>query len=142
MYGGALPSPADVVAASDEDLRKVGLSRSKVSYIRGISELVEAGGLDLDSLEAMPDEDVIARLTAVRGIGRWTAEMFLIFTLGRLDVLPVDDLGLRKGIRLAYSTRTLPAGAESRRIAERWRPYRTIATWYLWKFQHLYDKVG
>ena len=137
LYGGAFPAPADVLATSDDDLRAVGLSRGKVSYIRGISELVESGGLDLDSLEEMPDDDVVAALTAVKGIGRWTAEMFLIFTLGRLDVLPVDDLGLRKGIRLVYSTRTLPTGAEAARIAERWRPYRTVATWYLWKYQRM-----
>ena len=140
MYGGALPSPADVLAASDEDLRAAGLSRGKVSYIRGISELVESGGLDLDSLEKMSDDDVVATLTAVKGIGRWTAEMFLIFTLGRLDVLPVGDLGLRKGIKMVYSTRTLPTGAEATRIAERWRPYRTVATWYLWKYQHMLDE--
>ena len=141
LYGGAFPAPADILATSDEDLRGVGLSRSKVSYIRGISELVESGGLDLDSLEKMPDDEVVAVLTAVKGVGRWTAEMFLIFTLGRLDVLPVDDLGLRKGIKMAYSTRTLPTGAEATRIAERWRPYRTVATWYLWKFQRLFDRV-
>ena len=139
MYGGSLPSPADVLAASDEDLRAAGLSRGKVSYIKGVSELVESGGLDLDALEKMHDDDVVAALTAVRGIGRWTAEMFLIFTLGRLDVLPVGDLGLRKGIKLVYSTRTLPTGAEATRIAERWRPYRTVATWYLWKYQHMLD---
>ena len=141
LYGGAFPAPADIIATPDEDLRGVGLSRSKVSYIRGISEMVESGDLDLDSLEKMSDDDVVAALTAVKGIGRWTAEMFLIFTLGRLDVLPVDDLGLRKGIKMAYSTRTLPAGAESTRIAERWRPYRTVATWYLWKFQRLLDRA-
>ncbi len=141
LYGGAFPAPADVMATPDEDLRGVGLSRSKVSYIRGISELVESGDLDLDSLEKMSDDDVVAALTAVKGIGRWTAEMFLIFTLGRLDVLPVDDLGLRKGIKMAYSTRALPTGAEATRIAERWRPYRTVATWYLWKFQRLVDRV-
>ena len=141
LYGGAFPAPADVIATPDEDLRGVGLSRSKVSYIRGISELVESGDLDLDSLEKMSDDDVVAALTAVKGIGRWTAEMFLIFTLGRLDVLPVDDLGLRKGIKIVYSTRALPTGAEATRIAERWRPYRTVATWYLWKFQRLVDRV-
>ena len=140
MYGGALPSPADVLATSDEDLRAAGLSRGKVSYIKGISELVESGGLDLDSLEKMPDDDVVAALTAVKGVGRWTAEMFLIFTLGRLDVLPVGDLGLRKGIKMVYSTRTLPTAAEATRIAERWRPYRTVATWYLWKYQHMLDR--
>ena len=141
MYGGAFPAPADVAATPDEDLRSSGLSRSKVAYIKGLSELVESGSLDLDALEKLPDEEVISVLTAVKGIGRWTAEMFLIFTLGRLDVLPVDDLGLRKGIRLVYSTASMPTGAEAVRIAERWRPYRTVATWYLWKFQRLLGKA-
>ena len=137
MYGGVFPTPADVLSTPEVDLRASGLSRSKVAYIKGVSKLVESGSLDLDALEGMPDDDVVSRLTEVRGIGRWTAEMFLIFTLGRLDVLPVDDLGLRKGIKEAYSLRDLPTGAEARRIAERWRPYRTIATWYLWKFQRM-----
>ena len=137
MYGGAFPTPADVLSTPEVDLRASGLSRSKVAYIKGVSKLVESGSLDLDALEGMPDDDVVSRLMEVRGIGRWTAEMFLIFTLGRLDVLPVDDLGLRKGIKEAYSLRDLPTGAEARRIAERWRPYRTIATWYLWKFQRM-----
>lgn len=141
MYGGVFPAPADVAATPDEDLRASGLSRSKVAYIKGLSELVESGSLDLDALEKLPDEEVVSALTAVKGIGRWTAEMFLIFTLGRLDVLPVDDLGLRKGIRLVYSTASMPTGAEAARIAERWRPYRTVATWYLWKFQRLLGKA-
>ena len=141
MYGGVFPAPADVAATADEDLRASGLSRSKVAYIKGLSELVESGSLDLDALEKLPDEEVISALTAVKGIGRWTAEMFLIFTLGRLDVLPVDDLGLRKGIRLVYSTASMPTSAEAVRIAERWRPYRTVATWYLWKFQRLLGKA-
>ena len=137
MYGGVFPAPADVLSTPDGDLRASGLSRGKVAYIKGVSKLVESGSLDLDALEGMRDDDVVSRLTEVRGIGRWTAEMFLIFTLGRLDVLPVGDLGLRKGIKEAYSLRDLPTGAEARRIAERWRPYRTIATWYLWKFQRM-----
>ena len=137
MYGGVFPTPADVLSTPEVDLRASGLSRSKVAYIKGVSKLVESGSLDLDALEGMPDDVVVSRLTEVKGVGRWTAEIFLIFALGRLDVLPVDDLGLRKGIKEAYSLRDLPTGAEARRIAERWRPYRTIATWYLWKFQRM-----
>ena len=141
MYGGALPSPADVLATSDEDLRATGMSRMKASYVRDLAERVASGRLKLDELDGLSDEDAIARLAEVRGVGRWTAEIFLIFTMGRLDVLPAGDLWFRKGIKEAYSTRLIPDEEEAARIAERWRPYRSVAAWYLWKYQPGFDKV-
>ena len=141
MYGGALPSPADVLAASDEDLRATGMSRMKASYLRDLAERVASGRLRLDELDGLSDEEAVARLAEVRGVGRWTAEIFLIFTMGRLDVLPAGDLWFRKGIKEAYSTRLIPNEEEATRIAERWRPYRSVAAWYLWKYQPGFDKV-
>ena len=141
MYGGALPSPADVLAASDEDLRATGMSRMKASYLRDLAERVASGRLRLDELDGLSDEEAVARLAEVRGVGRWTAEIFLIFTMGRLDVLPAGDLWFRKGIKEAYSTRLIPNEEEAARIAERWRPYRSVAAWYLWKYQPGFDKV-
>ena len=141
MYGGALPSPADVLATSDEDLRATGMSRMKVSYVRDLAERVASGRLRLDELDGLSDEAAVARLAEVRGVGRWTAEIFLIFTMGRLDVLPAGDLWFRKGIKEAYSTRLIPNEEEAARIAERWRPYRSVAAWYLWKYQPGFDKV-
>ena len=141
MYGGALPSPADVLVASDEDLRATGMSRMKASYLRDLAERVASGRLRLDELDGLSDEEAVARLAEVRGVGRWTAEIFLIFTMGRLDVLPAGDLWFRKGIKEAYSTRLIPNEEEAARIAERWRPYRSVAAWYLWKYQPGFDKV-
>ena len=141
MHGGALPSPADILAASDEDLRATGMSRMKASYLRDLAERVASGRLRLDELDGLSDEAAVARLAEVRGVGRWTAEIFLIFTMGRLDVLPAGDLWFRKGIKEAYSMRLIPDEEEAARIAERWRPYRSVAAWYLWKYQPGFDKV-
>ena len=132
LVGRRHPRPQDVQAASDEQLRAVGLSRQKIRYLRDLAEKVQ-DGLPLRRLGRLPDDDVIAALTAVKGIGRWTAEMFLIFRLGRLDVLPVDDYGIRKAMQRAYRMRTLPKAERMRQLAKAWRPYRTVATWYLWR---------
>ena len=141
MYGGSLPSPADVLASSDNDLRSAGMSGMKASYLRDLAERVASGRLRLDELDGLSDEAAVARLAEVRGVGRWTAEIFLIFTMSRLDVLPAGDLWFRKGIREAYSMRLIPDEKEAARIAERWRPYRSVAAWYLWKYQPGFDKV-
>ena len=141
MYGGALPSPADVVSTPSEGLRATGMSKMKAAYVKDLSERVHSGGLRLDDLDGLSDEEVVERLAAVRGVGRWTAEIFLIFAMGRLDVLPARDLWFRKGIKEAYSLRLIPDEAEAARIAERWRPYRSVAAWCLWKFQPGFDKV-
>ena len=140
-YGGSFPAPADVLASSDEDLAATGMSRMKASYVRDLAERVASGRLRLDELDGLSDEEAIAKLTEVRGVGRWTAEIFLIFTLGRLDVLPAGDLWFRKGIKEAYSTRLIPDEKEAARIAERWRPYRSVAAWYLWKWQPGFDRA-
>ncbi|MDG7049955.1 MAG: DNA-3-methyladenine glycosylase 2 family protein [Nitrososphaerota archaeon] len=132
---GKFPKPADVVGTSDAKLRKAGLSYMKVSYIKDLSKKVESKEIRLSYMKNLSDEEVIVQLTQVKGIGRWTAEMFLIFSLGRLDVLPVGDLGLRKGIKNLYSLEELPEKEQIERIAEKWRPYRSVATWYLWRSQ-------
>jgi DNA-3-methyladenine glycosylase II len=121
-----------VARLSDEQLRAVGFSGQKVGYMRDLCRRVEDGTLPLDALERMPDHDVIATLTQVKGIGRWTAEMFLMFRLHRPDVLPVDDLGIVKAVQRAYGLRKTPTPDRITRIGESWRPYRSIACWYLW----------
>ncbi len=132
---GKFPKPADVIGTSDAKLSKAGLSYMKVSYIKDLSKKVESKEIRLSYMKNLSDEEVIVQLTQVKGIGRWTAEMFLIFSLGRLDVLPVGDLGLRKGIKNLYSLEELPEKEQIERIAEKWRPYRSVATWYLWRSQ-------
>lgn len=127
------PRPDRILALDHETLRSAGLSNSKAHYLRDLAERAASGSLDLDNIRALPDEAVIGELVQVKGIGRWTAEMFLIFSAGRLDVLPVDDLGLRTGVRNHYGLASLPGRAEIEPIAECWRPYRSIATWYLWR---------
>lgn len=132
---GKFPKPSDVMETSDAKLRKAGLSYMKVSYIKNLSKKVESKEIRLSYMKNLSDEEIIVQLTQVKGIGRWTAEMFLIFSLGRLDVLPVGDLGLRKGIKNLYSLEELPEKEQIERIAEKWRPYRSMATWYLWRSQ-------
>ncbi|AJZ76018.1 DNA-3-methyladenine glycosylase family protein [Candidatus Nitrosotenuis cloacae] len=130
---GRFPKPADVMETSDAKLRKAGLSYMKVSYIKDLSKKVESKEIRLAYMKNLTDEEIIVQLTQVKGIGRWTAEMFLIFSLGRLDVLPVGDLGLKKGIQKLYSLEELPEKEQMERIAEKWKPYRSVATWYLWR---------
>lgn len=126
-------TPLAVSAASEEILRGAGLSRAKALALKDLAERAVSGKLPLDRLSEMSDEEVIDCLVEVRGIGRWTAEMFLIFSLGRLDVLPVDDFGLRAGVRDVYQLPDLPSRTALRERAEPWRPYRSIATWYFWR---------
>jgi DNA-3-methyladenine glycosylase II len=111
----------------------------KISYIKDLSSRVESKELRLSLMKNLADEEVIEQLTEVRGIGRWTAEMFLIFSLGRQDVLPVGDLGLKKGIQRLYSLEELPEKEQMEKIAEKWRPYRSVATWYLWRSLNQFD---
>jgi len=132
LVGRRHPRPGDILAASDADLRGCGLSRQKIRYLRDLTAHA-SDGLALRGLGRLEDEVVIERLCAVNGIGRWTAEMFLIFRLGRLDVLPVADYGIRKALQRAYGLRALPTPDWMRRRAEPWRPYRTVACWYLWR---------
>jgi len=133
---GRAAGAAALAAVPIEQLRAVGLSAAKARYLHDLAEKVVGGVVNLDLLPNLADEEVIATLCQVKGIGRWTSEMFLIFSLGRLDVLAVDDLGLRAGVQRAYGLDHLPKAAELRSIAEPWRPYRTIATIYLWEHLH------
>ena len=126
-------TPEAFLAAADEDLRTAGLSRQKLSYLRDLADKFASGQLQEDEFAALDDEEVISRVSSVKGIGRWTAEMFLIFSLGRPDVLPVDDLGVRRGFQLTYGLDGLASPEQMRAIAEPWRPFRSVGTWYMWR---------
>jgi DNA-3-methyladenine glycosylase II len=130
---GRRPTPEEILATPDEALRACGLSRAKTAYVKDLAARWLDGTLRPERIPALPDEEVIALLTQVKGIGRWTAQMVLMFTLGRPDVLPVDDLGLREAMARAYGLAERPAREEMERLAEPWRPYRTVASRYLWK---------
>ena len=136
------PTAAEVLATRKSKLRTVGLSGMKVEYLKDLAKHVETGKLDMKAISKMGDEDVIAQLTQVKGIGRWTAEMFLIFSLGRMDVFPVGDLGLRRGVQMAFSLKEMPKPKETEKFGDRWKPYRSVATWYLWKSLQKFDKIG
>ncbi len=133
MVGGSLPAPSELLAVDPETLRSAGLSRAKVSFMRDLAERIDDGRLELDTLGDLIDEDVIAALTEVKGVGPWTAEMFLIFHLGRPDVLSTGDLGIRRAAQLAYGLDDLPGPTDLERIAEPWRPHRTLGCLYLWR---------
>jgi DNA-3-methyladenine glycosylase II len=126
------PTAAVIAATSDDRLRAVGLSPQKLGYIRDLCARTLDGSLALDALEAMSDDEVIAALTRVKGIGRWTAEMFLMFRLHRPDVLPIGDLGIVKAVQRVYKLRLAPTPVRLTRLGEHWRPYRSVACWYLW----------
>jgi len=136
------PKPIQVLNTKNSKLRSVGLSKMKIGYLKDLAKKIESGDLKIRTLSKMDDEEIIVQLTQVKGIGRWTAEMFLIFSCGRLDVLPVDDLGLRKGVQLAFSLPDLPKPKEVEEIGMRWKPYRSVATWYLWKSLQKFDDIG
>jgi DNA-3-methyladenine glycosylase II len=127
------PTPEGFAALSDDELRGAGMSRQKIGYLRDLCEKVASKKIDLEALEGRSDEDVVAALVTVKGIGRWSAEMFLIFRLLRPDVLPVGDLGIVTAIQKAYRLRKRPTPDRMRQIGEAWRPYRSIASWYLWR---------
>lgn len=133
LYGGAFPDPSQILKTQDEALRGVGISRGKLLALQDLARKAQDGTVDFEALLKMDDEAVIRHLVQVRGIGRWTAEMLLIFNLGRLDVFPALDLGIQKGVQKLYGYKKLPAQSTLRKHAERWRPYRTLAAWYLWK---------
>lgn len=131
LFRSKFPKPFEVLNTATLKLQKTGLSKMKIQYIKKLSQKIISNEVDLDSLSKLADDEVIMELTKIKGIGRWTAEMFLIFSLGRKDVLPVGDLGLKKGIKQLFSMKKLPDETKIQKIAQRWRPYRTIATWYL-----------
>jgi DNA-3-methyladenine glycosylase II len=133
-FDGRAPTPEQVLAADPEELRAAaGLSRAKTSYLRSLAEHVLDGSLELERLEQLDDEEVIAELIAVKGIGEWSAHMFLMFQLGRPDVLAPGDLGIRRGVQITYGLDALPTPKEVIALGESWRPYRTAACMYLWR---------
>lgn len=133
LFGGRYPTAAELLATPDEQLRAAGLSRQKLGYVRDLARHVHDGTLPIDRIDELDDDQIIESLTAVKGIGRWSAQMFLMFRLGRPDVLPELDLGIRKGLQRAYRMRKLPTPERVKAIGARWSPYATYACWYLWR---------
>ena len=130
---GGVATPEAVLAASDAELRSAGLSRQKIGYLRDLARKVTDGTLPLDHVHSLADDDLIAHLVQVKGIGRWTAQMFLMFRLGRRDVLPELDLGIQNAIRRAYKKRKRPTPKQVKQIGAKWSPHSTVACWYLWR---------
>ena len=133
LFGGSTPAPQELLDIDPRLLREAGLSGRKVEYVRDLAGHVISGELELDHLSELPDEEVIAEITAIRGFGVWSAQMFLIFFLGRPDVLPTGDLGIRNAVQAAYDLDEVPSPAEVERIGEPWRPHRSLASVYLWE---------
>jgi DNA-3-methyladenine glycosylase II len=133
LYGGRDPTPKELLRTSDEKLRAIGLSRQKTAYLKDLATRVSTGSFPMDTLDELADDQIIEALTAVKGVGRWTAQMFLMFRLGRPDVLPDLDLGIQKGVKRAYGLRKHPLPKRVAKIGAKWAPYRTIASWYLWR---------
>jgi DNA-3-methyladenine glycosylase II len=127
------PTPDHVMTLTDDQIRAVGFSRPKAAFIKDLAARVLDGRLDLKGLKKHPDDEVMRQLVAVKGIGRWTAEIFLMFRLGRPDIFPADDLGLMNAVHRAYKLRKRPDAKRLRALAETWSPYRSIAAWYLWQ---------
>ena len=138
LFGGVTPEPALLLAMDEEKLRGAGLSRNKLLAVRDLaSKTIEGLVPDHERITAMPDEAIVEHLTAIRGIGRWTVEMMLMFRLGRADVLPIDDYGVRRGFQLAFGLDEMPAKRVLKEHGARWAPHRTVASWYLWRASEL-----
>lgn len=135
LFGGEFPSPAQILEKDTETLRAVGLSRPKIKYIQDLASKIISGEVAFDGIAELSNDEIIAELTKVKGIGVWTVHMFLMFCMGRLDVLPSGDLGVRNGVRNLYSLDTVPTEREVELIAEAngWHPYETVASWYVWQ---------
>ncbi len=133
LFGDSPPTPEEILSADEDVLRTAGLSRQKIGYLRDLARHVRSGELDFASLNSLSDEEVAARFIAVKGLGRWSSDMFLMFHLGREDVLPVGDLGIRRAVEKAYGLPGLPDADDLRSLAAPWRPQRTLACFYLWK---------
>ena len=143
LFGGRFPTPTRLAEVTDDQLRGVGFSRAKVAAIRDIAaKTLDRTVPGTREIRALSDEEIIERLTSVRGVGRWTVEMYLIFTLGRPDVFPADDFGVRNGFRIVRRLAELPRPKEILAHAERWRPYATTAAWYLWRAADTYKPGG
>jgi DNA-3-methyladenine glycosylase II len=141
-YNNKQITPTLILNSPNDNLKKVGLSNRKIDYLKDLALHVYDGRINLEELPKMNDEEIINKLINVKGIGRWTSEMFLIFSLGRQDILPVTDLGVRKAIQKVYSLSELPKPNIMMEIAKPWRPYRSIATWYLWKSLSNFNTIG
>lgn len=135
LFDGVFPTPEQIVASEHDALRSAGLSNAKAIYVRDLAQHIIDGKLEISKLPSLSNEDAIKELVAVKGIGEWTAHMFLMFSLGRLDVLPVGDLGLRTGVQKLYKLKAIPSPAEATKLAGRkkWHPYESVATWYIWQ---------
>jgi DNA-3-methyladenine glycosylase II len=142
-YNNSPPSPHQIISTPNSTFKSsIGLSNNKIEAIKNLSAKVMQGTLDLSTIPNLTDEEIVAQLIQVKGIGRWTAEMFLIFCLGRLDILPVTDLGVRKAMQKIYTLPQLPKPAEMLSISQPWKPYRAVATWYLWKSVSKFKSMG
>jgi DNA-3-methyladenine glycosylase II len=133
QYGGQPPTPEQLLATSEEDLRAAGLSRQKLGYMRDLALHMVEGKLDLAHIQQLDDAEVIRQITAVKGLGEWSAHMFLMFHLGRPDVLPVGDLGVRNGMKIAYGLDESPTPKQALEIGAKWAPYRSVGSWYMWR---------
>jgi DNA-3-methyladenine glycosylase II len=132
IFGGHPPTPKQLLKADPEEIRSAGLSKAKVVYLRDLAQHVEDGTLELERLPDLPDEEVTEQLTAIKGLGPWTADMFLMFHLRRPDILPVGDLGIRRAVQVEYRMRKLPDAKRLEKVARPWRPHRTLACLFLW----------
>jgi DNA-3-methyladenine glycosylase II len=133
QFGGEMPAPETLLRKRKPTLRKAGLSNAKVEFLRDLAQRVKDGRLEFDRIKDLSDEDVIAELIEVKGVGQWTAEMFLMFHLAREDVVSVGDLGIRRAVQISYGMEDLPGPEELEKLAEAWRPHRTLACLYLWR---------
>ncbi len=133
IYGGRDPEPLELLATPEETLRAAGVSRQKQSYLKDLAAKVAEGAVQLHEVEALSDEEIVAAFTQVKGVGTWTVQMFLLFRLGRPDVLPCADLGIQKGIQRAFALPALPKPADVLERGALWRPYASVASWYLWR---------
>ena len=133
LFPNRKPTPDRVMTLTDDQIRAVGFSRPKASFIKDLAARVIDGRIDLKGLKKHPDDEVMRQLVAVKGIGRWTAEIFLMFRLGRMDIFPADDLGLMNAVHRAYGMRKRPDPKKLRKMGEAWSPYRSVAAWYLWQ---------
>ncbi|MDQ6735116.1 MAG: DNA-3-methyladenine glycosylase 2 family protein [Nitrospirota bacterium] len=140
LYPARRLTPMAVLASTTPSLRAAGLSQQKVRYVQGLAVAFQDGRVQSRRFSKQSNEEIIAALTSIKGIGRWTVEMFLIFSLNRPDVLPVDDLGIRQSVQRWYRLSALPSAAILKKIAEPWHPYESIASWYLWKARRLLER--
>ena len=135
LFDNKLPTPEQIIATDTEAIRAIGCSYNKAAYMKDLATHIVDGRLDLEHISSLPNDQVIMQLVAVKGIGEWSAHMFLMFSLGRLDILPTGDLGVRKGMMIQYGLQALPKPAEMHALAleNGWAPYQSIASWYLWQ---------